>query len=218
MSSISSGNSDGDFESLPDWDSLIAKAKDGCDESFEAMVDRVQDYLILVAHARMRTGLQGKFGASDIVQHGLSKAHVSLNQFRGSSEAEFRRWVKAIVVNSLNNHNRRFDVQKREAKREDPLDSGLISVIRSDARSQIDLAVQNEEMLLLQRFLGRLPALEHQTIVMRHRFGYQLSEIASHLDISEAKVRDSIKNGIEELKRYFKENEGLLDSTEISFG
>jgi len=217
MSSFSSGIPGGDFETPLDWQLLISQAKDGCDDSFQEMVERVYSYLILIAGARMRTGLQGKFGASDIVQHGLSKAHVSLDQFRGSSEAEFRSWVKMIVVNSMNNHNRHFEVQKREAGREATYDSGVISPNKSELPTQIDLAVRNEEKLLLQRYLARLPALEQRAIEMRHRFGYQHAEIATILGISEARVRSCIDKGIDQLKRWFKENEGLLDSTEISF-
>ena len=208
--------SEGSRDDLPvDWSALIVRAKDGCDDSFQDMVERVYNYLILVAGARIRQRVQGKFGASDIVQHGLSQAHNSLGEFNGSSEAEFRAWVRAIVVNSLRNHDRHFDAQKREVEREHSLSSVHNLGHGDDTPSAI--AVLNEEKHLLQRYMMQLPALEQRVIEMRHRFGYQQSEIAEILGISETKVKSTFKSGIDQLKRWFKENEGLLDSTEISF-
>jgi len=186
-----------------EWETLLHDAKNGCDESVKRIFEDVYDYLILAAGRRIGDGLQGKFGASDVVQDGLSHAYTGLDKFRGSSHAEFRAWVRTIVFNSLRDQARRYEGQKRKVDREHPLSK----LILADDNTPSHIAVQNEERVMLQRHLSKLPPLEQRVIEMRHRFGYRFAEIADILSISESRARTCLKNGILKLQRRFKDDE-----------
>jgi|GEM_PF-1761019 len=178
------------------WEVLIRDAQEGCEQSFENIFEQLYNYLILTAGTRIGDGLQGKFGASDIVQSGLIRAYGALSQFEGSTEAEFRAWVKKIVLNSLHDQTRRYGSQKRRIDREHEL--GDITL--ADETTPSDIASQKEERVLLQQYVSRLPALEQRVLEMRHRFGYSLAEIAGILNISYSQVRSAMKSGIAALK------------------
>ena len=196
-------NDPGDPVPTEQWDVLIRRAKDGCEQSFEEIFEQVYNYLILTAGTRMGDGLRGKVGASDIVQSGLIRAYGALDKFEGSTEAEFRAWVKTIVLNSLHDQTRRYESQKRRVDRE----HGLGDITLTGGISPSDIASQNEEKILLQRYVSRLPALEQRVVEMRHRFGYSLTDIADILGISYSQVRTALKGGIAKLKVWIKERE-----------
>lgn len=183
------------------WPQLIRRAKAGCDRSFEEIIEQLYSYLILTAGTRIQGGLKGKFGASDIVQSGLIRAYTGLNTFEGSTEAELRGWVKAIVLNSLNDQNRRYSSKKRNIDLELELGE-LAEQTLYDESTPSDLAVQNEERVLLQRYVAELPPLEQRVVEMHHRFGYSLAEISEILDLSYSKVRYAWKSGIAKLKKW----------------
>ena len=188
-----------------DWSFLIERAKDGCDDSFQELFERVYDYLILVADSRINGKMKGKFGASDIVQQGLAKAHSSLDDFQGDGENQLRAWLKSVIVNGVLNESRHFKTQKREVKRE----CSLADEVLLEKLTPSEIALRNEEQTLLRDYLSRLPAIEQRVLEMRHRFGYKFSEIASFLNISESSARRNFERGLVSLKNWFQREEQI---------
>lgn len=186
-----------------DWEFLISSARGGCQDSFQELCERVYDYLILVAGSRIRHNMQGKFGASDIVQVGLAKAHSAMGGFNGTDEQQFRAWLKKVVINSLLNETRQFESKKREVERECAL---MGEELPQDDLSPSKIAVYNEEQKLLKKNFTRLTETERLVIEMHSRFGYSFSETAEYIGFNECKVRRIFNRGVARLKSWCSED------------
>lgn len=193
-----------------DWSVLIDRAKGGCDESFRQLIDRFYDYLILVADSGIHGKMQGKFGASDVVQLGLAKAHNAIERFDGNNEHQFRAWLKRVVINSLLNEARQYEGPKRQIERENSIGDVAIQCELTPS----EIAVRNEEKQILRDYVGRLPAIEQRIIEMKNRFGYQFVEIADFLGISESAARRKFNRGVERLRQWFVDDEQQVKASE----
>ena len=67
----------------------------------QQLVQTCRDYLLLVANRNLDRELQGKLGASDLVQETFVRAQRNFKQFRGSSIEEFLTWLRQILLNHL---------------------------------------------------------------------------------------------------------------------
>src|SRR5262249_50621293 len=65
--------------------------------------------------------LQRRFDGSDVVQEALLKAHVSLGQFRGRTEAELVKWLHEILTSTLVDEVRKAYARKRDLALEQSL-------------------------------------------------------------------------------------------------
>ena len=93
-----------DHEPELDFDSisrLIPPSKEGDQEARQALLAQIQDYVNLMAARHMDRSLNPKAGPSDIVQQSLTQVVQNFDQFRGQTGAEFRGWLKTIVVNEM---------------------------------------------------------------------------------------------------------------------
>jgi RNA polymerase sigma-70 factor, ECF subfamily len=87
---------------------LCARARDGCEESFETLFRRHHSSL----HAFVYRLCLDAACAEDIVQESFIKAARSLQDFRG--ESSFRNWLYRIAVNSTRSWQR-SDIRLRQA-------------------------------------------------------------------------------------------------------
>ena len=77
-------------------------------------LESFREYLMLVASQEIGSGLATKAGASDLVQETFLAAQRGIAGFRGSTLAEWRGWLEAILTNQLANLRRSYlDTQKR---------------------------------------------------------------------------------------------------------
>lgn len=180
-----------------DWDALIGRAKDGCPDSFEEIVEQFYSYLLLTAKNQLSGQLQQKMGASDIVQSGLFRAFGSIGEFKGATEIEFRVWLRTIVLNSLNSQRRRYSSQKRTLDREHNF--GDMSSVPAGV-TPCDAAAQEEERLLLKSLVSQLPAIEQQVLKMRYSYGYPLQQVSEILRVSQSRVRRLNQKAVKQLK------------------
>ena len=97
-----------------DW---IGAARRGDTEALGQALEPFRDYLNLMASRGIGPGLATKAGASDVVQETFLAAQRGIAGFRGSTQAEWRAWLEAILTNQLANLRRSFlDTQKRRAE------------------------------------------------------------------------------------------------------
>jgi len=102
------------------WSSLVESARQGDDEAFGHICDRMGEYLLLTTR-RFGNGLPAKFGASDIVQQTLMEARRDIASFQGDSEKDLQVWLVQLVRNNLIDTARRYrDTEKRDVAREAP--------------------------------------------------------------------------------------------------
>jgi len=187
----------------PDWAQLIQAARSGCDVALGAIITELQGYLLSVANQNLGTGLQAKFGASDVVQQSLMEAGKSIETFEGNSEAELRSWLKRIVMHNLIDASRRYTgTQARNADREIPADGfdGWDEVNCGRTSTASWLVSRKETDLELMDAVRALPPRQRTVVEKRHRWGQSYQQIADTLSISEPAARNLWSRAMQNLR------------------
>lgn len=139
-------------------------------------------------HAR---NLQEQVRPSDIVQQTYLQAHANRRQFQGTTEAELRAWLIAILKNEVGQVQRKFlgtqkrDIQQVMAMPENAADwlAGKLGEWPSQQ------AAGNESKLILEETLKQLSEKEQEIIRLRVIKEKEFAEIAVLLAKEESAVR-----------------------------
>jgi RNA polymerase sigma-70 factor (ECF subfamily) len=174
--------------------------------------ERFRPYLTLLARHHLCTRLPSKLDASDIVQQTMLDAFAKRDQFRGTTDGELLAWLREILKNNLANTLRDQRRDKRDVRREQPLDiqidesfcrthDCLVSVQSSPSQR----IVRQEEVLRLAEVIARLPDDQREVIVLHHLEGLTLSHLAEHLQRSESAVAGLLHRGLKKLRELMTE-------------
>ena len=199
-------SNDGDKASIDgqarkcNWNELIQQAKDGSDLALVEIIKQFETYLLMVAKRGMKNSLQGKFGASDILQISLLEAHKSIEKFNGNSASEMQNWLKQIVINNLLDQSKQYTgTHKRSINRENSMGS-------LDVPAELDtpsvMVRRKETDAELMRLVNALPEKQKFVVEARHRFGLGYSEIAVQLGISESNARQLWSRAVKQLRNW----------------
>jgi RNA polymerase sigma-70 factor (ECF subfamily) len=148
--------------------------------------------------------LQAKFSASDIVQDTFIKAKQGFAGFDGHSRRELLGWLRAILLRSLAQANRRYEqVAKRDVAREVSLDAVGAYVqaadlpVRDPSPSERAMGVEAQDELV--RAIDALPEDYRNVIVLHHRDGLDFPELAKRLGSTADAVRKRWQRAIKQL-------------------
>lgn len=176
--------------------------------------ERFRGYLYVLAGRHADRRLQGKVGASDIVQQTLVQALAAKSQFRGAGDAELAAWLRQILARQLANAARDLGRRKRDVARERSLEAALD---QSASRLEVFLAAadsspsqkaqRNEQFLRLAEALAQLPEAQREAIVLHHLEQKSLAEIGGQMDRTAAAVAGLIKRGLRALRLRLQEPE-----------
>jgi RNA polymerase sigma-70 factor (ECF subfamily) len=175
---------------LPGLATWIEAARRGDREALGRALCSFRGYLLLVANEELHPVLSVKGGPSDLVQDTLLQAHRGFAQFRGQTSAEWRNWLRTILVRSLAHHRRRYSLTaKRRQGREVQIDSRIIGSPESrDPTPSGELARREREAALLAA-IDRLPAHYRDVVIWHHRERLPFEEIGRRRDISAEAAR-----------------------------
>jgi RNA polymerase sigma-70 factor, ECF subfamily len=194
-------------------------------DSFEAAVsdsprtarplEDYREYLGLLARLQLGTRLRSKLDASDIVQQAILQAHTARDQFRGSSEAEWLGWLRAILANALASSARKFSAEARDLGRERSLEaaldqssSRLACLLSADQTSPSQGAVRAEEVLGLAHAMAALPEDQRRVIELHHLKGLPVAEVADVLGKSRPAVAGLLFRALKALRSQLDGREG----------
>jgi RNA polymerase sigma-70 factor (ECF subfamily) len=173
---------------LPDdFPSLLRASRDGSREAVGELLEQCRPYLLSIAARELEKDLNGKASASDVVQDTFLEAHSAFPQFVGQSERELLGWLRQILVHNLVDLRREYrNTGKRDIARECPIEGGtpgadLRDLVPADTTSPSGKAIHQEEELLLQEALGRLPDDYRQVLTMRHKQYLSFGEIGDRM-------------------------------------
>lgn len=159
------------------------------------LIDRIRPYLLKIANEKMDPGLRRKIGASDIVQETMMTAHRYVTKFTGDSEAEWKAWLRTIVVNDIHNVRRKFrGTEKRQLDREVGIhgdsqsSSPGIDIPRAGPTPRSEAAM-NEESLRLREAMERLPDEYRQVLQLRNWERLPFEEIGDQIGRSSEAAR-----------------------------
>lgn len=179
---------------------LIRLARAGQRQSLGKLLDMYRNYLQLLAVAQIKSRLQVRVSASDVVQETFLKAHKVFSQFRGQTEAEFLAWLRRILASRLAHLcEKHLFAGKRDARREVSLDdigkaldrstARLEAVLADKAPSPSSLAQRHEHAVILANEMACLSADQRQVLVLRNLEGLAFNEVAERMSRSPGAVR-----------------------------
>ncbi|QDU54826.1 sigma-70 family RNA polymerase sigma factor [Aeoliella mucimassa] len=188
---------------VDEWSALLAQAREGDSNALGEICERLRDYLLLMAAGDLGADLTPKLGASDIVQETMLEACRDFDAFRGTSEAEYRKWIRRLLDRNLIDAARGYrDAQRRQTSREVPLDQqGLRTGIVASDKSASSLFRRGESDEELLRAIGRLPPNQRQVIELRHRQGFSYAEIAAELGTTVVAARKAWSRAVAALAK-----------------
>jgi RNA polymerase sigma-70 factor (ECF subfamily) len=181
------GASDERYAGLESW---IEAARRGDREALGRALLSFREYLLLVANDAIHPALGAKVGASDIVQDTFFRAHRGFPEFRGRSEAEWRSWLRTILVRSVAHHYRRYELTaKRGRGCEVPMHASIaVAPASRDPTPSGQLARLERERALLAA-VDRLPEHYREVVVWHHRERLPFEEVGRRRGISAEAAR-----------------------------
>ena len=180
----------------PDYQSisiLIEPSKQGDSQAQAELLAQLQDYVRLMAEKHLEPSLRQKAGYSDIAQEAMTRVVENFNQFHGETSAEFRGWLRAIVVNEIQRTRRTFRAAKRDIAKERQIDSDSHS--GQFDMGPVDLnptpsteAMAREQVETFKKILGQLPEDYATVIQLRSIEKLSFKEVAETMQ----KTHDSV--------------------------
>jgi RNA polymerase sigma-70 factor (ECF subfamily) len=178
----------------------------------ERPVGEYREYLLLLARIQLGTRFRGKLDASDVVQLTILHSHAHREQFRGTTEAEWLAWLRAILANTIAGTVREFATAGRDLGRERSLETELErsaarleSLLVADQTSASAGAVRAEELLSLARALCRLPGDQRLSIELHHLNGLPIAEVAARLGRTRPAVVGLLFRGLKKLRELLRD-------------
>jgi RNA polymerase sigma-70 factor (ECF subfamily) len=182
----------------------LAAARAGSIDALGRALELCRRYLLQVAGGELDPQLQAKAGASDLVQETFLEAQRIFDRFQGVSSGELRAWLRAILLNKVATHTRRY---RATASRQIDQEVGL--TLGSD--HQIDLAgtistpssmmVVNERAQALTAAVQRLPDHYRQIVLWRQMENLSFEEMAARLGRSVEAIRKLWWRAIQQLQQ-----------------
>jgi RNA polymerase sigma-70 factor (ECF subfamily) len=173
----------------------LDQARAGSPEAIGCALETYRRYLLLIAERRLAPELQAKGGASDLVQETFCEAQRDFAQFRGTTDAELRRWLRQMLINNVGVFTRRFrDARKRAVGREIAIagpdsTAGLTVDPAASTPTPSALAANNEREEALQQALAKLPEEYRRVLHLRFQEELSFAEIGAQMGRSSEAAR-----------------------------
>jgi RNA polymerase sigma-70 factor (ECF subfamily) len=182
---------------LPGWSGILREIRDGSAESLAGLLEQFRPYLLTIANETLPRPLGQKFGASDVVQDAIIKGYQSFSAFNGTSREELAGWLRAILLNRLNNLADAYHAEKRNIVREHPVDHRIVP---SGEPTPSRVMLASEERELLDRAMARLPEELRRVLLLRHRENLSFADLGAALGLSENGARNCWTRAVRALR------------------
>lgn len=167
-------------------------------------LERFRPYLEALAELLLDRRLRRKLDTSDVVQQTLLDAHRQFDQFRGSTDAELKAWLREILVHNLNDTVKAFGRDKRNVRLEVAIRSTACRLdgwIAASQTSPSTRAAHDEEILKITEALERLPEDQRTAVRLHHLKELSLRETAELMGKTPSSVASLIHRGVEGLRK-----------------
>jgi RNA polymerase sigma-70 factor, ECF subfamily len=152
--------------------------------------------------------------ASDVVQDVALYLVQRLESFRGSTEAEFRGWVRQMLRHACVDRARKegrqaHGVAPAQAEGSQGPGPEPLNGLPGGQPTPSQVLVRQEERAALEKALDKLPDAQRTAVRLKHLEGWSLEDIARHLGRTPAAVGQLIYRGMRSLRE---ELGGLLSA------
>jgi RNA polymerase sigma-70 factor (ECF subfamily) len=176
---------------------LVVLAKEGDKSALNQLYSVYSERVRWMVRFRMGTELRSKLESMDVVQDTLIHAFSGLDGFKYSNEGDFVRWLSKIAENELRGNLKKLHANKRDIRKEVPLDNfapsttggfvGALGPIEVTTPSVI--MSRKEELDKLAEAIDELKSEYREIIVLTKIDGLSYEEIGIRLDKSPDAVR-----------------------------
>jgi RNA polymerase sigma factor (sigma-70 family) len=178
---------------------LVAAARAGSDEAFEALFRRYRDRI--EAHVRGMVYDHGR--AEDIVQDTFMSALRSLRAT--DQEIAFKPWIYQIARNACIDHLRRVKRAEEVSIDSDEFKPDFEGRLSETAPTTDFTVLQKQELADLRQAFGGLPPSQHEILVLRELEGLSYQEIGSRMHLTPAAVESMLSRARRSLKGQYDE-------------
>jgi RNA polymerase sigma-70 factor (ECF subfamily) len=190
---------------------LLDQSRRGDAEAFARLFDRYSNMVRMTLRAQITAELRAKVDASDLLQETFLTASKSVGDFTGQDIETFVRWLQVIAARRVADAYRRyFDFEKRDLRREIPLDqllarsdrsaAALVDQLADSASGPISVAHRHEQAVKLADALADLPEHYREVLQLRYLEERPLNEIAQLLGRTKGSTAMLMARAIEKLK------------------
>lgn len=164
---------------------LVERARANDETAVAALYERYR--------GRLRSALRKKLGASfleahvdsdDVLHDGILAGLAKIERFEYRGSGSFLAWLLTITERELLMRLRAQRAQRRDTRRERPIDAA--GDVPDGAASPSQVAVGNETEELLRRALDSLSERERDVIILRRYLSLDAAEIAEELSLTSA--------------------------------
>jgi RNA polymerase sigma-70 factor (ECF subfamily) len=170
------------------------------DEALEAF----RGYLLTVAQKELPADLRAGCGASDLVQETFLAAHAHFGQFRGTTVAELRGWLRQILRNKLITLQRRRGRPAAHASAL-PTDGGSsadwTARLAASDPSPSEVLTSAEQVQAIHAALRCLPENYRQTLLWHLQDQLSFEEIGRRLGLSENAAGKLFRRAVQKVRR-----------------
>lgn len=185
-----------------------ADVSEPIDVADPAVVAKYEPYLRMLARTQMRQAYQAKLGASDMVQQAMLQACQGLDGFRGTTEPEFRAWLRQILARHLYHLDRDLHRDKRDIRREQSIEQQLAhssmkleGLLAGEGPTPSQNVSFGENVLKMAEAIERLPESQREAVRLHYLEGMKLSEVAKQLDKSTGAIAGLLHRGMKTLRQ-----------------
>ena len=168
---------------------LVSLAKEGNESALQQLCETYGERVLRIVRLRIGGELRSKLQSMDLVQDVFVSALRGLKDFTYQNEGDFLRWLATITENRIRDNVEKFHADKRDIRRETPLDiSGqssknsfvrIVGPVSSTTPSMI--ASRREDLDRLEKAIDKMPPEYRQVILLAKIEGLSGPELAQRL-------------------------------------
>jgi RNA polymerase sigma-70 factor (ECF subfamily) len=176
---------------------LLARARRDHGAELGNLLELYRDYLQKLARVQVGTRLRGLVNASDLVQETFLEAFRDFGQFHGTTEAQWRAWLRHILAHNLATLvEKQLRAHKRDRRRQvamgqpdGALEGPRADVLVSPVSSPSSQAQHHEAGAVLAEQLARLPGPYREVLMLRNLEGLSFDQVAQRMGRTPGAVR-----------------------------
>lgn len=191
---------------------LLSAARSNDENALGHLLSQQATYLRWIANTCLDARIRQRVSESDIVQETFARAVKHFADFRGKSAAEFRAWMRTILINCANREvERHLMTTGRDARREVSLQAiqqrvddstiGFAKAFAADGHSPGSEVAAHEQASMLMELVEGLPESQRECVKLRHREGLRFSEIATRMGCNESTVRMRYLRAVQSVRK-----------------
>lgn len=179
----------------------IGVVMDQRDDERQFEAEKYRDYLRLWSRLWMPQKLRKKMDASDLVQDAMLKAVHKAEDFRGSTNGQYKAWLRMILKNTLLDAVKKHRLPEESIKETEDSSRRTEKWLAANEPSPDSHVAREELFELLSKFLSELPEDGQEVLVLHYIRGWKVSQIADELGRTRASVAGLVRRGLDQLRK-----------------